>query len=317
MEDVSASTVASTSGASKTSREAVDTRVVSTEADAAPSEAAEVAVADTTQRVDDATIMSQSNFIGLPSGSAREEIAAFSNELLLGEMPGQVEGINPKNPKRAKISGNDFQQSALPQADRDVVLRGTKRPREEASRPNPLLVINNRLPVSDTAEGQDGSESSDKKPKKFKKSKASKKKQAKKRKDEKKKKSKKHRKRSTSSSSFSSSSSEASSAAEQVFRVTTKVPENLTQAELMTWAKKHPGHLGFDTMWEMHQKVGREGETVRTSKIPLAVAKTYYLHSLAASLKKRRNRREAYTLCTLLDHIVLGRCRQYWSPLVN
>ena len=235
-------------------------------------------------------------------------------------MPGHVEGINPKNPKRAKISGNDFQQSTLPQADRDVVLRGTKRPREEASRPKPLLVTNNRLPVSDTADGQDVSESSDKKPKKFKKSKAFKKKQAKKRKDEKKKKkkkSKKHRKRSTSSSSSSSSSSEASSAAEQVFRVTTKVPENLTQAELMTWAKKHPGHLGFDMMWEMHQKVGREGETVRTSKIPPAVAKTHYLHILGASLKKRHNRREAYTLCTLLDHIVLGRCRQYWSPLVN
>ena len=36
------------------------------------------------------------------------------------------------------------------------------------------------------------------------------------------------------------------------------------------------------------------------------VAKTYYLQMLTQKLDTRRNRREVYTLCTILDHLCLG-----------
>ena len=43
----------------------------------------------------------------------------------------------------------------------------------------------------------------------------------------------------------------------------------------------------------------------RHDKLPV-VAKTYYLQMLSAKLDTRRNKREVFTLCTVLDHLCLG-----------
>ena len=43
----------------------------------------------------------------------------------------------------------------------------------------------------------------------------------------------------------------------------------------------------------------------RHDRLPV-VAKTYYLQMLTAKLDTRRNKREVYTLCTVLDHLCLG-----------
>ena len=43
----------------------------------------------------------------------------------------------------------------------------------------------------------------------------------------------------------------------------------------------------------------------RHDKLPV-VAKSYYLQRLSAQLDTRRNKREVFTLCTVLDHLCLG-----------
>ena len=137
----------------------------------------------------------------------------------------------------------------------------------------------------------------------------SKKDKKKKRKSEKKKKSKKHRKRSSSSSSNSSSPSSKSSSGSSVFCEATD-PKGALWPDFAERARLYPGRLSSEMLPKWNNVVGREGEELGTSKKRApACAKSYYLKVITGMIPphQKRDRREAYTLCTILDHLALGR----------
>jgi hypothetical protein len=132
-------------------------------------------------------------------------------------------------------------------------------------------------------------------------------------------KSKKHKKeqrrrrRSSDSDSSDCSSAAVSSSSESVFRVASTGHHRSSQQRLFAFAKKRPGKLTSAMLQEMQNVVGRDGEreTQSQSKTP-AVAKAYFLQvlSLRNQTAGARNLREMKTLCTVLDHLALGRFAQ-------
>jgi hypothetical protein len=78
----------------------------------------------------------------------------------------------------------------------------------------------------------------------------------------------------------------------------------------MLWADKHPGELATAMIRRMQSSVDRLG--VRApfdpNNLPV-VANNYYLNRMTHKMDSRRNKREAFTLCTILDHLTLGECR--------
>ena len=127
--------------------------------------------------------------------------------------------------------------------------------------------------------------------------------------DKKKKKSKKHRKRSSSSSSTSSSSSSKASSGSSVFREATD-PKGALWPDFAERARLYPGRLSAAMLTKWNNVVGREGEEVGTpTKRAPACAKSYFLRVILGMIPshQKRDRREALTLCTILDHLALGR----------
>ena len=249
---------------------------------------------------------SPADFIGLASNSMREEIRNFSAEISAGPPTPEQAAVAERPAKRVKHAGPDFNIAHAAKAAPVKAGAAVKRAREVETPHSPLparyaedLVEDEQWPYDDDAVVKV-------KANKSKKEKTSK--RSKKDKSSKKKKSKKHRKRdSSTSSSSSASSSSSSSGAQSVFREAGDGPGEKTQAGLMEWARKHPGWLAQDTIWTMQNKVGREGEQSKKGKSLPAVAKTFFLHNLNYDIKNMRNKREAYTICTVVDHLVLGR----------
>ena len=83
------------------------------------------------------------------------------------------------------------------------------------------------------------------------------------------------------------------------------------QTRLVDWARTHPGRLAAAQLQSMQDKVG-EGEAAWDVTDTPASAKSYYLRVLkmGAAQGSMRNLREMTTLCTILDHLALGRTRQ-------
>ena len=135
----------------------------------------------------------------------------------------------------------------------------------------------------------------------------------KKEKKRKNKKSKKHRKRHSSSSSTSSSSASTPRVAGQVFHVPPKGPSDPSPEGLMDWAERYPGEIAVAMLKRMQGEVHKDGERAffSATELPI-VAKSYYLNRLTHKLKdNRRNKREVYTLCTILDHLAKGKYSAY------
>ena len=127
--------------------------------------------------------------------------------------------------------------------------------------------------------------------------------------DKKKKKSKKHRKRSSSFSSSSSSSASKASSGSSVFREATD-PKGALWPDFAERARRYPGRLSSTMLNKWNTIVGRDGEeTDMPRKRAPACAKSYYLRVITGLIPphQKRDRREAQTLCTILDHLALGR----------
>jgi hypothetical protein len=133
----------------------------------------------------------------------------------------------------------------------------------------------------------------------------------KKRKHKKSKKGKKHRKRSSSSdSSGSGSSKDSGSSSEQVFRAAAKASRLKSQEDMLEDARENPGLLSCKSLQLMENRVGREGESrVWKPWDAPPSAKSYYLRVLLHTKPPigTRNLREMSTICTVMDHLAMGR----------
>ena len=109
------------------------------------------------------------------------------------------------------------------------------------------------------------------------------------------------------------SSSRSSSASVSFFRGASPADGRRSQIKLQTWVKKHPGRAAARVLQHMEDLVGRDGEQKDwgPDEAP-ASAKSYYLRVLQPRLAGAglRNLKEMKTLCTVLDHMALGRSRQ-------
>ena len=179
-----------------------------------------------------------------------------------------------------------------------------------------------------TAEADDESSQSDEAPaqgflgegpkeskKKKKESKSSKKDSKKKKKDSKKNKSNKDKKKKKKAKSSSSSSSDSSDSSSSVFRVGKTGNDRISQARMIQWAEDHPGMVALKLLQTMKGIVGEDGEKVTKSDTAPAVAKQFDLRILKHQLGPQgrtdfRNQREMTNLCTILDHLALGRYKQ-------
>ena len=114
--------------------------------------------------------------------------------------------------------------------------------------------------------------------------------------------------RETSGTSRTSEESETSS---QLFQLAASSDGGkANQTRLVDWAKAHPGWLAAAQLQSMQDKVG-EGEAAWDVTDTPASAKNYYLRVLKMGAQgSMRNLREMTTLCTILDHLALGRTRQ-------
>jgi hypothetical protein len=86
-------------------------------------------------------------------------------------------------------------------------------------------------------------------------------------------------------------------------------------------ARLYPGRLAADMLRRWNHVVGLEGEDRSSSVRAPPCAKAYYLRVLTNKIpaNKQRDRREALTLCTILDHLALGRflCLGFVGCLVS
>ena len=124
----------------------------------------------------------------------------------------------------------------------------------------------------------------------------------------------KRKKKSKASSSSSSSTSSSSGSSSSVFHVGSKGHDRTCQTRLIKWMEDHPGKMAKELLWKMHGIVGEDGEIVNKQGPPPAVAKQYDLrilkHQKGSNGLNHRNQRELSTLCTVLDHLALGRYEQ-------
>lgn len=117
---------------------------------------------------------------------------------------------------------------------------------------------------------------------------------------------KKQRRRSPSSSD----SSEISS----VFRGVSSDPAGKTWEALKERSRRYPSKLATKLMQGMADKVGRDGISQEWSRRDMpAVAQAYFNRVLATEAgipaSQKRDRREAETLCVMLDKLALGKFR--------
>ena len=109
-----------------------------------------------------------------------------------------------------------------------------------------------------------------------------------------------------------SSTSEESESSGQLFQLAASSdgPKG-KQTRLVDWAKARPGRLAAAQLQSTQDKVG-EGEAAWDVTDTPASAKSYYLRVLKMGVAQgsMRNLREMTTLCTILDHLALGRTRQ-------
>jgi fructose-specific phosphotransferase system component IIB len=137
---------------------------------------------------------------------------------------------------------------------------------------------------------------------------------AKKAKKEAKKAAKKSKKGSSSSSGSSDSSSDGdsddSSHSAQVFRAASQKTKLKDHEEFVAHALANPGLLACASLQTMENAVGRDGERPVWGQFDAPPsAKAYYLRVLKHTVPAipQRSLREMQTICTVLDHLALGR----------
>ena len=112
--------------------------------------------------------------------------------------------------------------------------------------------------------------------------------------------------------SGTSSTSEESESSGQLFQLAASPDSGkANQTRLVDWARAYPGRLAAAQLQSMQDKV-RGGEAAWDVTDTPASAKSYYLRMLemGAAQGSMRSLREMTTLCTILDHLALGRTRQ-------
>ena len=81
----------------------------------------------------------------------------------------------------------------------------------------------------------------------------------------------------------------------------------------MAWSEEYPGRLAARLLQRMEDRVGRDGEAAMWDKEAApASARSYYLRVLLTKYTdmKKRDSREMFTLCVILDHLARGRTRR-------
>ena len=123
------------------------------------------------------------------------------------------------------------------------------------------------------------------------------------------------RKESSTSSSLSSDSSDSAS----VFRGVSEDPTAKTWEGLMARCKKYLGRSATELMQRMANDVGRDGFRLSWGKRETPACATAFFNRVLAGtgtgsipVAIKRDRREAETLCLMLDHFALGRFQLFF-----
>jgi hypothetical protein len=115
---------------------------------------------------------------------------------------------------------------------------------------------------------------------------------------------------SCSSGSSSDADSNCSSDASQVFRAAAHKTKMKDHEQFAKDALANPGLLACGSLQTMENAVGRDGEKPRWGEYDAPPsAKAYFLRVLKHTVPAipQRNLREMQTICTVLDHLALGR----------
>ena len=106
----------------------------------------------------------------------------------------------------------------------------------------------------------------------------------------------------------------------QVFRAASQKTKLKDHEEFVAHALANPGLLACSSLQTMENAVGRDGEKPNWQQYDAPPsAKAYYLRVLKHSVPAipQRSLREMQTICTVLDHLALGRVREAGDVLAQ